>query len=139
MRLIPDKFRENLVRFLIYQKISKLGEIFNFFSSSIPPQNREDAKIANHVEAEYYIQFFSVTETICISKSDNKSDRFEESHRSKSGVLFEVSNRKYWSNSILFHSILFHFSILFHCFRALKMKKKWRRRVFQFSGSKTIK
>ena len=46
---------------------------------------------------------------------------------------------EYCPHSILFHSILFHFSISFHCFRALKMKQNWDGGFLQFSESKIIK
>ena len=47
--------------------------------------------------------------------------------------------RNYCPHSILFHLILFHFSILFHCFRAPKMKQNWDGGFFQFLWSKIIK
>ena len=49
----------------------------------------------------------------------------------KLGIEVELENSpsgkvpfdQYCPHSILFHSILFHFSILFHCFRAVRMKQ----------------
>ena len=46
--------------------------------------------------------------------------------------IIEKAIKALFLNFVSTHSILFHFSILFHCFGAVKMKQKWGGTVFLY-------